>query len=136
MTHIATDNRRVVVERELKHPPERVWRALTQPHLIEEWLLKNDFAPVVGHRFCLSADWGSVDCEVLDVQPQSKLSYTWVAMGLDSVVTCTLTPAGQGTHLQVEQAGFRSDQERLHQGALQSWPRFLATMEQVLERID
>ena len=49
MTNI--EIRSVVVERELPHPPEKLWRALTQPHLIEQWLMKNDFRPAVGHRF-------------------------------------------------------------------------------------
>ena len=61
MTDTAT--RSVVVEREIPYPPEKIWRALTQPHLIEEWLMKNDFNPVVGHRFKLRGDWGGVlDC--------------------------------------------------------------------------
>ena len=70
MTKTATETRSVVVEREMPHPPEKIWRALTQPHLIEEWLMKNDFKPVVGHRFNLRGDWGGVlDCEVLAVEP-------------------------------------------------------------------
>ncbi len=55
----------VVVERDVHFPPEKVWRALTQPYLIEEWLMKNDFQPSVGHRFKLTADWGGVDCQVV-----------------------------------------------------------------------
>ena len=58
MSKPATETRTVVIEREIPHPPEKIWRALTQPHLIEEWLMKNDFKPVVGHRFDLRADWG------------------------------------------------------------------------------
>ena len=56
MNNTATETRSVVVEREIPYPPEKIWRALTQPHLIEEWLMKNDFAPVVGHRFNLRGD--------------------------------------------------------------------------------
>ena len=62
------------------HPPEKIWRALTQPHLIEEWLMKNDFKPVVGHRFNLRADWGGVDCQVLAIEPNKTLSYSWGAI--------------------------------------------------------
>src|SRR5580704_19664973 len=47
MTNTATETLSVVVEREIPFPPEKIWRALTQPHLIEEWLMKNDFKPVV-----------------------------------------------------------------------------------------
>ena len=89
MTNTATETRSVVVEREIAYPPEKIWRALTQPHLIEEWLMKNDFKPVVDHRFNLRADWGAVDCQVLAVEPNKTLSYTWAAYGLESVVTWT-----------------------------------------------
>ena len=66
MTDQAQDVRAVVLERDLPHPPEKLWRALTQPHLIEEWLMKTDFRPEVGHRFHLTGEWGGVlDCEVL-----------------------------------------------------------------------
>src|SRR5205809_2807211 len=105
MSPAATETRSVVVEREIPHPPEKLWRALTQPHLIEEWLMKNDFSPNVGHRFSLRGDWGGVlDCEVLAIEPNRSLSYTWnfahedAALNLESVVTFTLTPTGQGTH--------------------------------------
>jgi uncharacterized protein YndB with AHSA1/START domain len=136
MTATSTETRTVVVEREIAHPPERIWRALTQPHLIAEWLMNNDFAPVVGHRFDLTADWGSVACRVLEVEPDRTLSYTWDAMGLESVVTWTLTPSGAGTRLRMEQTGFRPDQEQAYQGAKYGWAQFLAKLEQVLARAD
>src|SRR5215470_3245484 len=69
MNETSTEARSVVVERELPYPPEKIWRALTQPHLIEEWLMKNDFKPVVEHRFNFRADWGAVDCRVVAVEP-------------------------------------------------------------------
>ena len=79
MSKPATETRSVVVEREIPYPPEKLWRALTQPHLIEEWLMKNDFSPAVGHRFNLRGEWGGVlDCEVLTVEPNRTLSYTWI----------------------------------------------------------
>jgi len=136
MSKPATETLSVVVERDIPHPPEKIWRALTQPHLIEEWLMKNDFQPVVGHRFDLRADWGVVGCHVLAVEPNKVLSYTWVAYGLESVVTWTLTPTSTGTHLRMEQSGFRPDQQQAYQGARGGWPRFLAALEQVLARID
>ena len=92
MSKPATETRSVVVERELPHPPAKIWRALTQGAPIEEWLMKNDFEPVVGRRFNLRADWGAVDCQVLAVEPNNTLSYTWAAYGLASVVTWTLAP--------------------------------------------
>jgi uncharacterized protein YndB with AHSA1/START domain len=136
MTNTATETLSVIVEREIAFPPEKIWRALTQPHLIQEWLMKNDFMPVVDHRFNLSADWGTVDCRVLSLEPNRTLSYTWDALGLASVVTWTLTPAGTGTHLRMEQTGFRGDQQQAYQGAKYGWPRFFANLEKVLARID
>jgi uncharacterized protein YndB with AHSA1/START domain len=136
MTETTTAIRSVIIERDLPHPPERIWRALTQDHLIEEWLMKNDFKPIVGHRFNLRADWGAVDCEVMAVEPNKTLSYTWGAYGLESVVTWTLTPTSTGTHLRMEQSGFRPDQQQAYHGAKAGWPRFLAALEQVLTRLD
>jgi uncharacterized protein YndB with AHSA1/START domain len=132
----ATETLSVVVERQLSFPPEKVWRALTQPHLIEQWLMKNDFKPVVDHRFDLRADWGVVDCQVLAVEPNKVLSYTWAAYDLDSVVTWTLTAASGGTHLQMQQSGFRPDQPQYYQGAKGGWQQFFAALEQVLTRMD
>ena len=136
MTDTAAEIRSVVVEREFGHAPEKLWRALTQPHLIAEWLMKNDFQPVLGHRFDLSANWGVVACRVTEVEPNQKLAYTWEALGLESVVTWTLTPSNNGTLLRMEQIGFRPDQEQAYQGAKFGWPRFLASMEQLLARLD
>ena len=143
MNETATETRSVVVEREISHPPEKIWRALTQPHLIEEWLMKNDFKPAVGHRFNLSGDWGGVlDCEVLAIEPNKTLSYTWnfthedAAYNLRSEVTFTLTPTSTGTLLRMEQSGFRPDQKQAFGGARHGWQQFFANLEQVLARID
>jgi len=143
MSETSTETRAVVVEREMPFPPERIWRALTQPHLMEAWLMKNDFKPTVGHRFKLRGDWGGVlDCEVLVVEPGRTLSYTWnhahddPAYSLQSVVTFTLTPTGQGSHLRVEQAGFRPNQKQAFGGAHAGWKQFLGNLEQILARPD
>src|SRR5581483_12484346 len=68
MTDAPAATRSVVVEREIPHPPEKLWRALTQPHLIAEWLMQNDFAPAIGHKCRFTADSGAVDCEVKTVE--------------------------------------------------------------------
>ncbi|RAI02282.1 polyketide cyclase [Acuticoccus sediminis] len=136
MTDTSTETLSVVVEREFPHAPEKIWRALTQPHLIEEWLMKTDFAPVVGHRFDMRAEWGAVGCEVLEIEPQRALAYSWVAHGLDSVVTWTLTPTTGGTRLRMEQTGFRRDQRQAYGGAKAGWPRFLDKLEDVLAGLD
>ena len=146
MNKTATSSRSVVVEREFSHPPEKVWRALTQGPLLEEWLMKNDFQPVVGHRFNFRAQpmpkWNGVtDCEVLVVEPNKRLSYTWNASGEEAingtktVVTWTLTPTKNGVLLRMEQAGFRPEDEGFYQGAQYGWQKMLGTLEKVLARI-
>ncbi len=136
MTESESAPRSVIVERDIGYPPEKIWRALTQPHLIEEWLMKTDFALETGRRFSLVADWGAVECRVLAVEPHRTLSYSWDTKDLASVVTWTLTPTGTGTRLRMEQTGFRSDQEPYFRGAKVGWPRFLTALEQVLARMD
>lgn len=138
-----TEIRSVIVEREMPYAPEKLWRALTQPHLIAEWLMKNDFVPVVGHRFNLRGDWGGVlDCEVLTVEPNRSLSYTWdfahddPAYALKSVVTFTLTPSPKGTHLRMEQVGFRPEQKQAFGGAKAGWQQFFAKLEETAARPD
>jgi len=133
--------RSVVVERDIPHPPEKLWRALTQPHLIEEWLMKNDFKPVVGHGFNLRGEWGGVlDCKVLAVEPNKTLSYTWnhanadPAFHIESVVTFTLTPTSTGTHLRVEQSGFQPHHKQAYGGAHAGWKQFLEKLDQILAR--
>ena len=127
----------------IAYPPEKLWRALTQPHLIEEWLMKNDFAPAVGHRFNLRGDWGGVlDCEVLrrraeqDLVLQLELRARRSGLRSESVVTFTLTPTAAGTHLRMEQAGFRPDQKQAFGGAKYGWQQFFDKLEQVLARAD
>jgi uncharacterized protein YndB with AHSA1/START domain len=127
-----TDTRSVVLEREVPHPPEKIWRALTQSHLIGEWLMKTDFEPVVDHRFDFRADWGAVNCQVLEIEPNRTLSYTWGDDNLNSVVTWTLIPISTGTRLRMEQSGFPADHPRYYHGAKSGWPQFFANLERVL----
>ena len=136
MNKIVPEIRSVFVEREIAFSPEKIWRALTQPHLLEEWLMKSDFKPVREHSFKFTAEWGSVDCKVLEIEPNRTLSYTWDAYGLESTVTWTLTPAGRGTLLRMEQAGFRPDQEQAYQGAMFGWQRFIDNLQEVLGHED
>jgi uncharacterized protein YndB with AHSA1/START domain len=107
MTEADVQTRSVTVERTLPHSPEKIWRALTQGH-----------------------------CKVLAVEPNRTLSYSWAAYGLESIVTWTLTAAGTGTHLRMEQSGFRLDQQQAFEGAKQGWARFLGALEQVLSRAE
>ena len=147
MTEPAVATRSVVVERELPHPPETIWRALTQGPLLEEWLMKNDFQPVVGHTFNFRAEpvpgWnGVVNCQVLVVEPYQRLSYTWnssgdeAAGGLRTVVTWTLTPVEGGVLVRIEQSGFRAEDEHAYRGASYGWPRIFTALVQVSARLD
>lgn len=138
-----TDTQTVTIERDIAHPPEKLWRALTQPHLIAEWLMQNDFAPQVGHAFTLRTqpygDWnGVIDCKVLAVEPQKTLTYTWDSgegrLRVTTVVTWTLTPTATGTHLKMEQSGFQSDQPQNFQGAKYGWMQFFGRLEQLLAK--
>ena len=140
MIEPAAAMRSIVVERVMPHPPEKIWRALTQGPLIEAWLMRNDFQPAVGHKFNFRATpmphWnGVVDCEVLTVEPNERLAYSWnasgdeAADGLKTVVTWTLTPVAGGTQVRMEQSGFRPEDETNYQGASFGWQRFVAGLE-------
>ena len=142
MTAQASETRSVVVERELPHPPAKIWRALTQPHLMEEWLMKNDFAPRVGHRFNLRTDWGGVlDCEVIEADPPHRLVYSWgdgteSDSGLKTIVTWTLAPTAAGTLVRMEQSGFRPEDEAGYRGMSGGWPHIVAGLERVAAGLD
>jgi uncharacterized protein YndB with AHSA1/START domain len=137
MSNPAEATRTVVIERTFPHPPEKLWRALTESPLIAQWLLNNDFEPAVGRKFQFRSEpmpqWnGLIDCEVLIVEPLKRLSYTWGALGLDSVVLWTLTPAEGGTHVRMEHSGFRPDQDFAYKGANYGWQKFIGGLERVL----
>lgn len=143
----SADTRSVVVERELPHPPEKVWRALTQPHLIEEWLAKTGFRPETGHRFTVQIapqpERSFVfDCEVIAVEPHRLLRYAWNSVGddtgngLKSTVTWCLTATPNGTHLRMEQTGFKPDQPNYYHGARMGWPGMIAKLEEMLAALD
>jgi uncharacterized protein YndB with AHSA1/START domain len=122
----------VILERVL---PEKVWRALTQPHLMAEWLAPVDFAAECGHRFDLAFDWGKVMCEVQIVEHGKRLAYTWDSGILNSTVTWTLDASRGGTRLRLEQTGFDSTRSRYFQGARAGWPRFLDALKAALSRL-
>lgn len=129
----------LIFERQMPHPPDRVWRALTQTELIADWLMENDFVATLGHRFTFRAKplpgWsGIVNCEVVTVEAPHRLAYRWgdgteSEIGLQTVVTWTLTPQDGGTLVRMEQAGFRPQdgfaQTRMGGG----WPRILEQLE-------
>jgi uncharacterized protein YndB with AHSA1/START domain len=136
MTETAT-TRTLVIEREMPHPPEKIWRALTEGQLIEQWLMTNDFRPVVGHRFQFRRapmpNWnGIIDSEVLVVEPNARLAYSWGSLGFESVVTWTLTPTEVGTHVRMEQSGFPSEEGPNFKGAKYGWQKFIGNLERII----
>jgi uncharacterized protein YndB with AHSA1/START domain len=128
-------------EFDLHHSPEKVWRALTDPGLLAEWLL-----PVVdlklepGAAFTFKAQpqpgWdGIVNCRFAKIEAHRKLSYTWVVGDMDTVVTFTLTPTASGTRLSLVQSGFKPDQKQNFAGARYGWKMMGGKLVDLLARI-
>jgi uncharacterized protein YndB with AHSA1/START domain len=126
---------------DLPHPPEKVWRALTDPVLLSEWLL-----PVIGLKLEPGAafvfktqpypGWdGTVNCRMLEIETHRKLSYRWSVPFLDTVVTFTLTPTASGTRLSIVQSGFKPDQKREFGGARYGWKLMGGKLVDLLARI-
>jgi uncharacterized protein YndB with AHSA1/START domain len=132
-----TETHTVVIEREMPYPAEKVWRALTQQALVKEWLMDNDFQPVTGHKFKFRSQpvqgWdGIIDSEVVVVEPNKKLSYTWSTMGMASLVVFTLAASNGGTKVRMEHSGFRSDKDAAYKGATYGWQKFIGNLERVV----
>ena len=139
MNQSEEQTRSVVIEKIFAHAPEMVWRALTDPALLTQWLLRNDFLPEIGREFQFRNEpvggWdGGIDCRVLALEPLRRLAYSWRAFGLESTVEFTLTRADGGTHLRMEHAGFRANQEAAYKGAQHGWQRFLGNFEHLLDK--
>ncbi|HEY1864457.1 MAG TPA: SRPBCC domain-containing protein [Roseiarcus sp.] len=145
MNEQITAARSIVVERLMPHAPEKIWRALTEVHLIEQWLMQNDFEPRLGGEFTFRAkpmgDWdGTVRCVVTAFDPPRKLAYSWkggslsnptYGSALDSVVQWLLTPEAGGTRVRMEHSGFGPRNEMAFEVMSSGWPRGLERLEQV-----
>lgn len=118
-----TETLAIEVDQVLSHPPERVWRALVEPELQSRWMsMGPDFAPVVGHRFAIDmGEWGTTQCEVLEVVEHERLVISWVNDPLATTVTWRLVPEGSGTRLFLEHAGFTPGQSMAVEGMGQGW---------------
>jgi uncharacterized protein YndB with AHSA1/START domain len=138
----ASQSSTIHFEFDLRHRPEKVWRALTDPVLLQEWLL-----PVVamklekGAAFTFQAPpmehWdGKVNCRVLDIDAHKKLSYAWVVGDMDTVVTFTLTPTAEGTRLSLLQTGFKPAQKANFGGARYGWNMMGKKLLDVLAKLD
>ena len=127
-------------EFDLKHPPQKVWRALTDPVLLSEWLLpvtglKLDLGEAFTFKTQAYPGWdGTVSCRMLAIEPQRKLSYTWSVPGLDTEVTFTLTPTASGTKLSLVQSGFKPDQKQAFGGARYGWSMMGGQLVALLDR--
>ena len=128
-------------EFDLHHAPEKVWRALTDPGLLAEWLLPVlDLKLEPGTAFTFQTrpypGWdGTVHCRFVEIEPHRKLSYAWSVPFLDTVVTFTLTPTGSGTRLSIVQSGFKPDQKREFGGARYGWKMMGGKLVDLLARI-
>jgi len=117
----------IAFEFDLRHPPEKVWRALTDPVLLADWLLPVfDLKLEPGAAFTFKTQpmpgWdGTVNCRCVEIQAQRKLSYTWVVGEMDTVVTFTLSPTASGTRLSLVHSGFKPDQKQNFAGARYGW---------------
>lgn len=128
-------------EFELQHSPEKVWRALTDPELLAEWLLPVvDLALEPGAAFTFKAPpqpgWdGLVNCRMLEIEAHKKLTWAWVVGDMDTVVTFTLTPTGSGTRLSLVQSGFTPEQKRNFAGARYGWNMMGGKLVDLLARL-
>jgi uncharacterized protein YndB with AHSA1/START domain len=128
-------------EFDLRHSPEKVWRALTDPALLAEWLLPVfdlTFEPGAAFRFKAEPQpgWdGTVDCRILEIEEHRKLSYTWVVGDTDTVVTFTLVRTASGTRLSLVQSGFQPEQKRNFAGARYGWRMMGGKLVDLLGRV-
>jgi uncharacterized protein YndB with AHSA1/START domain len=129
-------------EFDLQHAPEKVWRALTEPALLAEWLLPAidlKLEPGAAFRFQTQPypGWdGIVNCRFVEIETHRKLSYAWVVgdMELDTVVTFTLTPTASGTRMSLVQSGFKPTQKQAFGGARYGWSMMGGKLEELLGR--
>ena len=128
-------------EFDFRYPPEKVWRALTDPVLLAEWLL-----PVIdlklerGAAFTFKtepvAGWdGIVQCRIAEIETHRKLSYDWGVGEMATVVTFTLTPTAQGTRLTLVHSGFKPDQKKDFGGARYGWKMMGGKLVDLLRRM-
>ncbi|TIO79353.1 MAG: SRPBCC domain-containing protein [Mesorhizobium sp.] len=114
--HPAAADAPLSFECELPDPPEKVWRALTEPELLAAWMMPNDIKPEAGKRFAFAGPDAPIECEVLEAEPGRLLRYSWRERpgeganrlpAFDSIVTFTLTrTVSGGTHLSIVHDGF------------------------------
>jgi uncharacterized protein YndB with AHSA1/START domain len=141
-TTVRSQTEAITFEFDLQHGPEKVWRALTDPDLLAEWLLPTfELKLEPGAAFTFKTQpypgWdGTVNCRMLEIEAQRKLSYTWVVGDmLDTVVTFTLVPTASGTRLSLVQSGFKPDQKQNFGGARYGWKMMGGKLVDLLARL-
>lgn len=140
-----TDLAPIVLERTFATTQDKLWRALTTPHLLAEWLMPNTLSQAaVGASFQFvkpaTAWWNGVtDSRILAMRPQRHLALTFEPTGQDALtapkveVRFDLTPLPQGVHLRFELVGFRQGQDQLIRGATGAWGGMLARLQALTE---
>lgn len=125
----------ISIDFKFKSSREKVWEALTDPEILAEWVMPNDFKPIVGHRcqFHNEEIGLTVDSEVLAVEVHDRLSYTWVGGPLDTVVTWTLTEESEGTNLHLHHTGFKEENME-YNGAKYGWTAKLEALAGMLDQ--
>lgn len=137
-----TQTHTLAFEFDLPHAPEKVWRALTDPALLSQWLLPvTDLVLAPGQSFVFTTEpqpgWdGTVACRLLEIEPRSKISYSWdVGEWLNTVVTFTLTATATGTHVLLVQSGFKPEQKQNFGGARYGWKTMGEKLVALLEHL-
>lgn len=96
--------------------------------------MQSDFRLEIDHRFRFQAEWGEIECKIVEVEPQRSLAYTWSALGVETVVTFTLEPTARGPRLRMVQSGFRPDQKQALGGAKSGWAAFFDNIQRTLDK--
>lgn len=119
---------------QFKSSIQKVWEALTQSETLAQWVMENNFKPIVGHKCQFTNDaYGLVvNSEVLIVDEPHKLSYTWIGGPIDTIVTWTLREEDGTTHLQLHHTGFKQEDQAFN-GAKYGWPNMVDQLKKVLQ---
>lgn len=146
---IESQTQAIVVDELFPHAPETIWRTLTDGALMARWMMPpTGFAPVEGTSFTYqtrpAGAWdGTIRCQVLEVTPNERLSYSWkgghesnVGYGsrLDTVVTWTLAKVDSGTHLRLTHAGFKAGNDTAFKTMGEGWKTVVHRLGDLVEK--
>ncbi|MCZ6860054.1 MAG: SRPBCC domain-containing protein [Alphaproteobacteria bacterium] len=129
------------LEHRISHPIESVWSAISTSKGLAAWLMENDFAPHIGHRFRLIGEavpgWrGWAECEILELDPPHRMVWAWWANDdkHETKVTFELVQEPGATRLILTHRGEESPviAELLAGG----WPGRLASIQDMLDKTE